>query len=130
MKKIFYPAVFTKEDNGYWVKFPDLPGCFTEGDSISEAYEMAQEAMGLWLETENRTFNYPEASDITGIRTAENEQIVLVEFDPIEYLKRTSSKSVKKTLTIPEWLNTLAEEQNVNFSQVLQNALKENLHVS
>ena len=130
MKKIFYPAVFTKEDNGYWVKFPDLPGCFTEGDSISEAYEMAQEAMGLWLETENRTFNYPEASDITGIRTAENEQIVLVEFDPIEYLKHTSSKSVKKTLTIPEWLNTLAEEQNVNFSQVLQNALKENLHVS
>ena len=130
MKKIFYPAVFTKEDNGYWVKFPDLPGCFTEGDSISEAYEMAQEAMGLWLETENRTFNYPEASDITGIRTAENEQIVLVEFDPIEYLKRTSSKSVKKTLTIPEWLNTLAEEQNVNFSQLLQNALKENLHVS
>lgn len=130
MKKIFYPAVFTKEENGYWVKFPDLPGCFTEGDSISEAYEMAQEAMGLWLETENRTFNYPEASDITGIRTAENEQIVLVEFDPIEYLKRTSSKSVKKTLTIPEWLNTLAEEQNVNFSQVLQNALKENLHVS
>ena len=42
MKKIFYPAVFTKEENGYWVKFPDLPGCFTEGDSISEAYEMAQ----------------------------------------------------------------------------------------
>ena len=130
MKKIFYPAVFTKEDNGYWVKFPDLPGCFTEGDSISEAYEMAQEAMGLWLQSERNGFNYPEASDITGIRTAENEQIVLVEFDPIEYLKRTSSKSVKKTLTIPEWLNTLAEEQNVNFSQVLQNALKENLHVS
>lgn len=130
MKKIFYPAVFTKEDNGYWVKFPDLPGCFTEGDSISEAYEMAQEAMGLWLQSESKGFNYPEASDITGIRTAENEQIVLVEFDPIEYLKRTNSKSVKKTLTIPEWLNTLAEEQNVNFSQVLQNALKENLHVS
>ena len=130
MKKIFYPAVFTKEDNGYWVKFPDLPGCFTEGDSISEAYEMAQEAMGLWLQSESNGFNYPEASDITGMRTAENEQIVLVEFDPIEYLKRTSSKSVKKTLTIPEWLNTLAEEQNVNFSQVLQNALKENLHVS
>ncbi|MGN0491904.1 type II toxin-antitoxin system HicB family antitoxin [Ruminococcus sp.] len=130
MKKIFYPAVFTKEENGYWVKFPDLPGCFTEGDSVSEAYEMAQEAMGLWLETESKGFNYPEASDITGIRTAENEQIVLVEFDPIEYLKRTSSKSVKKTLTIPEWLNTLAEEQNINFSQVLQKALKENLHVS
>ena len=130
MKKIFYPAVFTKEDNGYWVKFPDLPGCFTEGDSISEAYEMAQEAMGLWLQSESNGFNYPEASDITGIRTAENEQIVLVEFDPIEYLKRTSSKSVKKTLTIPEWLNTLAEEQNINFSQVLQKALKENLHVS
>ena len=130
MKKIFYPAVFTKEENGYWVKFPDLPGCFTEGDSISEAYEMAQEAMGLWLQSERNGFNYPEASDITGIRTAENEQIVLVEFDPIEYLKRTSSKSVKKTLTIPEWLNTLAEEKNVNFSQVLQNALKENLHVS
>lgn len=130
MKKVFYPAVFTKEGDGYWVKFPDLPGCFTEGDTLSEAYEMAQEAMGLWLETETNEFDYPEASDICNVKTNENEQIVLVEFDPVEYLKRTNSKAIKKTLTIPEWLNTLAEEQNVNFSQVLQNALKENLHVS
>lgn len=130
MKKVFYPAVFTKEDIGYSVHFPDLQGCFTEGDSMQEAYEMAQEAIGLYLEdTETDTFHFPSASDVRTLHLEDNEVIVLVEFDPVEYLKRHSTKSVKKTLTIPEWLNTLAEEKNINFSNVLQNALKENLNV-
>ena len=130
MKKVFYPAIFTKEDIGYSVRFPDLQGCFTEGDTLEEAYKMSQEAMGLWLECQQTgEFNYPTASDICNIELSENEQIVLIEFDPVEYMKRTSTKSVKKTLTIPEWLNTLAEENNINFSNVLQNALRENLNV-
>ncbi len=130
MKKVFYPAIFTKEDIGYSVRFPDLQGCFTEGDTLEEAYKMSQEAMGLWFERDKPgEFNYPSASDICNIGLSENEQIVLIEFDPVEYMKHTSTKSVKKTLTIPEWLNTLAEENNINFSNVLQNALRENLNV-
>ena len=130
MKKVFYPAIFTKEGDGYWVQFPDLPGCLTEGDSLVEAYEMAQEAMGLYMEAGDGSFVFPEPSDIKSIVPKENEYPILVEFDPVEYLKSVSTKSVKKTLTIPEWLNTLDEKNNINFSQLLQNALKEQLQVS
>lgn len=130
MKKRFYPAVFTNEDNGYWVSFPDLPGCFTEGATIEEAYEKAQEAMGLYMENGNGEFDFPQPGDIKSIIPKDNEYPILVEFDPVEYLKSVSTKSVKKTLTIPEWLNTVAEKNNVNFSQILQNALKEQLNVS
>lgn len=130
LKKRFYPAVFTKENDRYWVQFPDLPGCFTEGDTLEEAYEMAQDAMGLYMVNENGEFVFPAPSDIKSIVPKENEYPLLVEFDPVEYLKSVSTKSVKKTLTIPEWLNTIAEKNNINFSQLLQNALKEQLQVS
>ena len=55
---------------------------------------------------------------------------MLIEFDPVEYLKSASNKTVRKTLTIPSWLNSLAEQNNVNFSNVLQNALKEYLNIN
>lgn len=130
MSKRFYPAVFRKEDVGYSVYFPDLDGCFTEGDTMEEAYHMAVEAVGLYLEdSETGMFSYPETSDITTIRTSENEAAVLIEFDETEYRKRHNNKAVKKTLSIPQWLNIMAEEQNINFSQVLQQALKERLNI-
>ena len=130
MNKRFYPAIFTQEDTGFWVYFPDLPGCFTEGSSMAEAYEMAQEAMGLYMENNSGEFDFPQPSDIKSIVPKENEYPILVEFDPVEYLKHNSTKSVKKTLTIPQWLNVLAEKNNINFSQILQKALKEQLNVS
>lgn len=130
MSKRFYPAIFTKEENGYSVRFPDLQGCFTEGDTLEEAYNMAVEAVGLYLESDiTGVFKYPQPQDISNIKSAENETIVLVEFDEVEYIKRHNNKSVKKTLSIPQWLNTLAEENNINFSQVLQSALKEKLNI-
>lgn len=130
MSKHFYPAVFTKEDVGYSVRFPDLEGCFTEGDTMEEAYNMAVEAVGLYLESEKvGTFNFPETQELDNINIADNEKVVLIEFDEVEYMKKHSNKAVKKTLSIPSWLNTLAEENNINFSQVLQMALKERLNI-
>jgi len=129
MSKHFYPAVFTKEETGYSVRFPDLEGCFTEGDTIEEAYDMAAEAMGLYLKQSEGVFSFPKAQDVNNIKTSANETVVLIEFDELEYMKKHNSRAVKKTLSIPQWLNTLAEQNNVNFSQVLQNALKEQLHV-
>lgn len=130
MSKHFYPAIFTKEDTGYSVRFPDLEGCFTEGDTIEEAYNMAVEAVGLYLESDTAgVFNFPKTQDLNNISTAVNETVVLIEFDEVEYMKRHSNKAVKKTLSIPQWLNTLAEENNINFSQVLQMALKERLNI-
>ena len=130
MKKKFYPSVFTKEDVGYSVRFPDLPGCYTEGDTLEQACSMAEEALGLYLENnETGSFNDFPASDITDIKTSENECVVLIGFDELEYRKRHNNKAVKKTLSIPQWLNIMAEENNINFSQVLQDALRTQLGV-
>lgn len=131
MGKYIYPAIFHREEvGGYSVDFPDLLGCVSEGDTLSEALEMAQDALGIYLYTlrqDSKTF--PVAADPSDIVTSGKDFITLVEWDEIAYLKKIDSKAVKKTLTIPSWLNQLAEEHNVNFSQVLQEALKEQLKI-
>ncbi len=125
MKKLFYPALFHKaEEGGFWISFPDIPECLTQGDDITQAYEMAVDALGLALtcrEKEQQPF--PNASDPTGITPEANSFLVVIEFDMLAYKKRTNSRAVKKTLSIPEWLNEAAMAMGLNFSQVLQEAL-------
>lgn len=125
MKKIYYPAVFHPEEIGYSVTVPDIPGCFTQGDSLEEAVEMASDAIGLCLEEGEA----PKASLPNDVSCESGEFVVLIEFDQISYFKKHDTKAVKKTLTIPSWLNSLAEEQHINFSSLLQAALKERLNV-
>ena len=79
---------------------------------------------------EQRGESVPAATDPIGLTTSENEFISLVDCDTIEYEKFYKSRSVKKTLTIPEWLNDIATRENVNFSNVLQNALMERLNIN
>lgn len=125
MAKYVYPAKFNKEDNGqYSVMFPDIPGCFTGGNDMSDAIEMAEDALCLMLyDMEDKNKSIPPPSDPQKVKTDENSVVSLVHCDTIEYRKFYDSKAVKKTLTIPNWLNTLAEQDNVNFSAVLQEAL-------
>lgn len=125
MNKLFYPAIFhIAEEGGFWVTFPDLPECMTQGDNMQEAYEMAVDALGLALTSrEQEKQDIPAASELNKISVTKNEYCVIVEFDMLAYKKRTSSASVKKTLSIPEWLNEEALSLNINFSQVLQDAL-------
>lgn len=125
MAKYAYPAIFSpEEDNGYSVIFPDLEGCFTCGDSMADAIFMAEDVLALVLygyEHDKRLIPMPSApSDIT---TQENEFINFISCDTTAYRKRFNNRAVKKTLTIPEWLNEAASDMNVNFSQVLQDAL-------
>lgn len=125
MKKLFYPALFHKaEEDGFWVSFPDLPECLTEGGNMDQAYEMAVEALGLALtsrEEEKDPIPLPSSPDAIAVEP--DSFIVVVEFDMIAYKKRTNPKAVKKTLSIPEWLNEEATAMGVNFSQVLKEAL-------
>ena len=115
-----FPAIFTFDGKYYNVDFIDLKGCSTFGNSIQNAYAMAQDAMGLYLD--NMT-NFPKPSlDFSSIPLEKNQ---FVSFISIKF----NNKSIKKTLTIPEWLNCLAEKNNINFSQVLQEALKEKLNI-
>jgi len=131
--KLIYPACFYPNEDGYTVVFPDLPGCVTEGNTLSEAMDMAIDASSGWLLSsveENKEI--PKASNIKNVIPDEYENgfVSLIGVDLDEYSQKHGNKAVKKTLTIPSWLNTIAEENNVNFSQVLQNALKDQLDLN
>lgn len=125
MKKLFYPMLFHQaEEGGFWVSFPDLPECLTQGEDMEQAYEMAQDALGLALacrEKENQPL--PAPSDPASIQPAPDSFLVIMEFDLLAYKKRTNSRAVKKTLSIPEWMNETAIAMNLNFSQLLQEAI-------
>ena len=131
MNKLFYPAVFHKaEEGGFWVTFPDFPECFTEGDDMPQAYEMAVEAMGLALKSRKKEGEViPQPTEIDKI-CLDDGTLVIVEFDMLEYQKKHNSRAVKKTLSIPEWLNEEATAMGVNLSQVLQEALMNKLNIS
>lgn len=124
MDKLFYPAVFHKaEEGGFWVVFPDIPECMTQGEDMQEAYEMATDALGLSLTSmEESGEPLPKASDPYSI-SQEDGRLMIVEFDMADYKRRNCAKAVKKTLSIPEWLNEAAMRENINFSNVLQEAL-------
>lgn len=130
MNKLFYPAIFhSTEDNGFWVSFPDFPECLTEGDNIAQAYEMAFNCLGLGIVSrEKEGVEIPLPSTPPSINLNDNEFLAIIEFDLNSYRKKNSSKSVKKTLTIPEWLNEEAVAMNINFSQVLQDALMQKIN--
>jgi predicted RNase H-like HicB family nuclease len=125
MNRLFYPALFHKaEEGGYWISFPNFPECLTQGETMYEAYNMAVDALGLCLtDMECEHIAFPEPSDVSSINIEDEATIVIIEFDMLAYKKRTNSKAVKKTLTIPEWLNEEATASGINFSQVLQEAL-------
>lgn len=129
--KLFYPALFHEaEEGGFWVTFPDIPECMTQGEDMQDAYEMAVDALGLSLTTmEEEKENIPAASMPKDIKLEENSFLVVVEFDMEAYRRKHCSRAVKKTLSIPEWLNDIAIRQNINFSQVLQEALMEKVGV-
>ena len=131
MEKLFYPALFHKsEEGGFWISFPDFPECFTEGDDMKQAYEMTVEALGLALvNRKEEKEEIPDPSDLDKIQN-EDGTIEIVEFDMLEYQRKHNSKAVKKTLSIPEWLNEEAVSMGVNFSQVLQEALMSKLNIS
>ena len=120
--KLIYPAIFHTEDNSVWVEFPDLEGCNTFGDDVKEALGNAKEALEAHCITllEDR-HTLPAPSDIKAIRTDGDAFTTLVETDLTTQLAK--QKSVKKTLTIPAWLNDMAIERGINFSAVLQDAL-------
>ena len=129
MSRHFYPAVFTEEKTGYSVCFPDLDGCFTEGDTLDEAYEMAFDVIGLYLQQQDGGFVFPESSNPKNINIENNEFIALIEFNELEYIKKHDNKAIKKTLTIPSWLNSQAENANAPFSHILQEGLKDYLAI-
>ena len=130
MGKYVYPVILTSEEGGFLADFPDIESCYTQGDNLADALEMAKDVLSLRLcAYENDKKSIPQASLKQEFILNENQIISLVSADTMEYRKMWDNKSVKKTLTIPAWLNTIAEKNEINFSAILQKALKDELEL-
>ncbi len=132
MKKdtYIYPAVFDYADDGISIEFPDLPGCLPFADNTDDAVKNAKEALLLHLygmEEDNE--DIPEPSSVRSIRTKKGQSIILIDVFMPPFRERMHTKFVKKTLSIPSWLNAEAEHSGINFSALLQKALKNELHI-
>lgn len=120
-----YPAVFFEEEGQMIVEFPDIPDLATFGDDLADAFGMAQDALSLYLFTALRDGDALKApSSLKAIKPDREDAIVsLVCADLDAYAKAYDDKVVKKTLSIPAWLNTACENLGVNYSKVLKDAL-------
>jgi len=132
--KYVYPAIFTAEEGKVLVSVPDLPGLHTFGDSMADALFMAQDAIEMWLwDAENSGEAIPQASSLKKIAKlckSPEQAVSMVAADTDEYRRQNDTRSVKKTLSIPAWLNNQAEKANAPFSQILQQGLKEYLNIA
>lgn len=123
MNTLFYFAIFhSAPEGGFWVSFPDFPECFTQGESLEETYAMAVDALGLCV-SDYTSKDLPKPSRPSDITVPEGATLALVSLDLAAYRRKHNTKAVKKTLSIPEWLNEEALSLGINFSQVLQEAL-------
>jgi predicted RNase H-like HicB family nuclease len=124
--KYVYPAILYSDDSKIGVTVPDLPGCHTYGADTAEALFMAKDAVEMWLwDAENKAEAIPSASECLSVEP--NEILTLIAADTDEYRRANDTRAVKKTLSIPSWLNIQAEKANAPFSQILQEGLKDYL---
>lgn len=121
--KYAYPVILIPDKEGYCVDIPDFD-IMTQGDSVTEAIDMARDAislMGVQYEDDNKPL--PEPSGLSSISAEDDSVITLVDVDFGAYRKMLDNRSVRKNCTIPAWLNAAAEKNSINFSAVLQEAL-------
>lgn len=128
MKKVFvYPAIFNKEEDGYWSNFIDFDSVYSDGDTLEEVMANTSNALGFYLEDLKE---YPTpTTDISKIKLNKNQFISFISVDMEVYKEKFSDKAVKKTLSLPAWINTLALEKKINFSEVLKEALIKKLGI-
>lgn len=126
-----YPAIFEYEKKDILINFPDLKGCNTFGENDEDALYMAKDALGLYIAcTEEDGEELPKPTPLNEIILKSNQRVVLVEVNMPLFRDAVQNTAIKKTLTIPKWLNDLAEKNHINFSGVLQSALKSYLGVN
>lgn len=124
-----YPIILTPEDEGFTVYIPDFD-INTQGDDLTEAIEMARDAIGLIgidLEDDGKAVPMPNTKEC---KVTSPDFVSFVDVDFAEYRRKNEVKTIKKNCTIPSWLCYEAEKANINFSQVLQAALKKELRIN
>ena len=125
--KLTYPACFypdPEKEGAYAVVVPDLPGCVSGGDTLAEAILMGTDAASGWVLDELEDGNsLPLASPLSSIVPDAGGFVNMLVLDMASYAEKYGEKAIRKNLTIPAWLNTFAEKNHINFSQVLQDSL-------
>ena len=128
--KIAYPVIITTIGKDLIASVPDCE-IDTHGSDLVNAIEMARDAISIWcISMQDEGYKLPNPSDITTIKCNDGELVTLVDVDLAEYRKSIETRTVRKNLTLPSWLNERAERANINFSSVLQRALKEELQIA
>ncbi len=131
LDKYRFIAVLEYGDKGtIGIYFPDLPGCVSAGETTEKAIESAKDALLLHLYgMEEDKEEIPEPSELKDIQLEKNELPMLIEVYMKPFREKMHKHFVKKTLSIPGWVNAIAEEQGVNFSAVLLDGLKKQCHI-
>ena len=128
--RYIYPAIFDYADDGISIEFPDLPGCLSCADTDEEALYMAKDVLGLWMDyMEKDNEDIPEPTSLLDIELEDNQKSVLIEVWMTTVRNAIDNKPIRKTVTIPQWLDIMAREEDLNFSYILQEALKKELNV-
>ena len=123
-----FPAIFTPSEPGYAIRFPDLPGTNSQGKDLADAIYSARDALASWLDyLMDEGEDIPNPSIENKVSLEGGQFVTMIDVNMTAYRRYKNSKAVKKTLSIPSWLNQEAEAHNVNFSSILQDALKERL---
>lgn len=119
-----YPAIFHEEDGTFWIEFPDFAGG-TQGENLEEAMQMAKEMLESVLAAYlDQGLPLPAATDIKTIQV-DDGFASLIQVDPTPFIR--NNKAIRKNVTVPEWLVRLAERENINYSEVLTNALEDKI---
>lgn len=125
-----FPALFYFDADGISIEFPDLPGCLPCAQNQEEAFKNAKEALGLHLYgMEQDGEEIPEPTPVNQLIPEDGGVVVMIEVFMPAFRERMNNKSVNRTVTLPAWLNAAALECNINFSQILQDALKKQLNI-
>lgn len=125
-----FPAIFTPVESGFAIRFPDLPGTNSQGSDLANAIYMARDALATWLDyLIDEKEIIPTPSRTNDIPLDDGQFTTMIDVDMTAYRRHKNSKAVKKTLSIPSWLNEEAEANNINFSSILQEALKQHLGI-
>lgn len=129
--RYIYPAIIKIADDAYDVRFPDLNNCFTFGNSLEDALDSARDVLELCIyDIEQGNMDIPEASAFQDIILKEEESVAWINVWMVPVRDKMENKAVKKTVTIPKWINDIGVENNLNFSQILQAAIKEKFGIN
>lgn len=126
--RYIYSALFEVTPEKVYARVPDLPGCITTGSTLEDAIDQITDAASIWLvSAEDDGEEIPSATAQDSLECEDGRLYSLIRIDTIAYRAKIDTRAVRKNVSLPAWMASLADQRGINCSQVLQNALKEKL---